>query len=204
MSVRCPLQRGQVDMPARVADSIAAAGTAAGQGSGDGPWRVFAYHTRRGHVATFKRILASVLLAVGVVLVFAGLSASLGLTTLGVLGSAAAIAALLYAGAVWFGAGTIPQAAARLPIVVFDRSGRIVAGEAAGESVSSQFPEMLRPEIERRCRAALGGVSERFPCLHNGRMVVFDAVPVRRADGAVVYGILLRTEAEPAAIAASL
>ena len=61
-----------------------------------------------------------------------------------------------------------------------------------------QFPEMLRAEIEQRCAVALAGTSTRFPCLHNGRMMVFDAVPVRTADGAVIYGILLSTDLEPA------
>jgi hypothetical protein len=111
---------------------------------------------------------------------------------------------LLYAGAVWFGpTPRVPVAGAPVPLVVFDRHGRIVTGSAAGEPLSHQFPEMLRQEIEQRCAAALAGTGSRFPCLHKGRMVVFDALPVRSADGAIVYGILLSADAEPAAIAAT-
>jgi hypothetical protein len=50
-----------------------------------------------------SRVGSTVLLAGGVVLVFAGMSAALGFSISGVLATLAAIAALLYAGGVWFG-----------------------------------------------------------------------------------------------------
>jgi hypothetical protein len=139
-------------------------------------------------MAHLKRLVASVLLAAGMLLVFGGLSAAVGFTPSGIVASIAVIAALLYAGAVWFGpVARVPGAGAPVPLVVFDRHGRIVTGA----------------EIEQRCAAALAGTGSRFPCLHQGRMVVFDALPVRSADGAIVYGILLSADAEPAAIAAT-
>ena len=151
------------------------------------------------------RLSASTLLGVGVVLVFAGYSAALGFTAFGVLASVAAIATLMYAGATWF-----PRTATKAadtteatPLVVFDRSRRIVGGDAAGELLELQFPEILRGEVQRHCAAALHGASTRFPCLQNGRMVVFEALPVRAADGSIIYGILIRSSAEPSAVAAT-
>ena len=152
-----------------------------------------------------NRLIASTLLGVGVVLVFAGYSAALGFTALGVLASLAAIVTLMYAGATWFpkSAPAVADTSPPIPLVVFDRSRRIIGGDAAGELLELQFPEILRGEVQRHCVAALNGASTRFPCLQNGRMVVFEALPVRAADGSIIYGILIRSSAEPAAIAAT-
>jgi hypothetical protein len=151
------------------------------------------------------RLVSTVLLALGAALVFAGLTRALAFTLTGIVASIAGIAALLYIGGVWFGApaAAAPAAAPTAALLVFDRDRRIVSGPALGQPLSLQFPEMLRAEIEQHCTTALAGTATRFPCLHNGRMVVFDAIPVRTADGAIVYGILLSSEVEPAAIAAS-
>jgi hypothetical protein len=155
-------------------------------------------------MAHLKRLVSSVLLVVGVLLVFLGLIGALGFTPTGVLAITAAIAALLYAGAIWSGALLSGQVSGiMLPILVFDRDRRVVSGAGAGKPLSLQFPEMLRAEIERRCAVALAGTSTRFPCLHNGKLMVVEAVPVRKTDGMVVYGILLSTELEPAAIVAT-
>lgn len=150
-----------------------------------------------------KRILSSALLAIGVLLVFAGFTASLGFTPVGMVASLAAIAALLYAGAAWQDSSPRPPGAASLPqpFLVFDLDRRIVTGPATGQPLGSQFPEAIRAEIERRGAAALAGASERFQCLHEGRAIALHVYPVRRADGTIVYGILL--PAEPAAAAAT-
>jgi hypothetical protein len=153
-------------------------------------------------MAPLKRLVASVLLGCGVLLVFTGFSSALGFTPLGIVASLAAIATLMYAGAAWFPAAPA-SAPIREPLLVFDRHCRIVGGPAAGEALASRFPEILRPEIERRCAAALNGTSARFPCLQNGRMVIYDALPVRAADGEVVYGILLTGSVESMPAAAS-
>ena len=86
----------------------------------------------------------------GIMLVFTGLSAALGFTVIGILASVAAIAALLYAGAVWFGEAPVTPipAGADETLIVFDRSLRVAAGGAPGVSVLARFPELLRPEIE--------------------------------------------------------
>ncbi|MGH9310491.1 MAG: hypothetical protein ACRD1U_14025 [Vicinamibacterales bacterium] len=149
------------------------------------------------------RSISSVLLGAGVGLVFLGLSASFGFTAGGMIASLIAVGVLMYAGAIWAAPGPSRLAASPVALVVFDRDRRIVSGGVPGESLTAQFPEMLRPEIGRRAEAALGGSTERFPCLHGGRFVVFEVLPVRDAQGAIVYGILLSTEGEPAAIAAS-
>jgi hypothetical protein len=135
-----------------------------------------------------------VFLAAGVLLVLLGLIAALGFTPAGMLASVAMMTALLYAGAVWFRQPLPPVIPAATPVVVFDRDCRAVTGPAAGQFLPTLYPEMLRPEIERRCRTALAGAGVRFFCLQNGRSVVFDALPVRNAEGIVVYGLLLAVE----------
>ena len=57
-----------------------------------------------------RRVASAILFVGGVAVIFFGLSSALGFSVTGLVASAAAIAALLYAGAVWFG-GT----SARLP-----------------------------------------------------------------------------------------
>jgi hypothetical protein len=145
-----------------------------------------------------RRLIALLLLATGVLLVLLGLIAALGGTPGGILASLAATTALLYAGAAWLRQPPVVASHPSRPVVVFDHDCCVVAGPATGQSLPMQYPEMLRPEIERRCRAALDGTTERFFCLQNGRSVTFDALPVRNADGAVVFGLLLASEAPPA------
>jgi hypothetical protein len=155
-------------------------------------------------MATLSRLVSSVLLVAGVGMVLLGFSTALGLTIGGILASLAAIAALMYVGAVWFGGPPVPPARpAPMPVsvIVFDGAGRIVTGPETGHSVASLFPEKIRPEIERRTAAALAGTPARFPCLYDGRTVLLDALPVRGADGTILYGILLT--AGSAAIAAT-
>jgi hypothetical protein len=153
--------------------------------------------TRWDAMALSKRFASSVLLACGIVLVFVGLSAALGFTFLGVLASVAAIAALLYAGAVWFGEAPAPPAAGSGTILVFDRSLRVAAGAAPGALVLSQFPESLRPDIERRCRLALGGEPSHFACEHGGASIAFDIAPVQTTHDLVLYGVLISGSGPP-------
>ena len=58
----------------------------------------------RDGMARGTRLAASLLFGVGLLLVFTGLSAAFGFAPLGMLASALAIAGLLSAGGVWFGA----------------------------------------------------------------------------------------------------
>ena len=153
-------------------------------------------------------LLSTALMMSGVALVLFGFKTALGSTVSGVIASVAAIVALLYAGAVWFGAGA-PRPGPDLsaswssPLIVFDRDGRIVSGAEKGRPVASLFPEVIRPEIEQRSTAALAGTSVRFACLYNGQAILLDALPVRSADGTIVYGILLSTQSAPATVGAS-
>jgi hypothetical protein len=102
--------------------------------------------------------------------------------------SAAAIAALLYAGAVGFGGapGADPT------VVLFTPQLTVAAGPLAGRAVPDLFPLALRNEIDALCRAALAGQSSRFSPAAGE---TFETAPVRGADGLVVYGILIAGDA---------
>lgn len=127
---------------------------------------------------------STVLLAGGVVLVFAGLSSALGFSLSGMIAITAAIAALLYAGGVWF--GEAPRADAT--VILFTPTLVIANGPMAGRLVVDLYPDAMRREIESRCRAALDGQSSHFSCAPGG---AFQAAPVRAPNGAVVFGLLL-------------
>ena len=143
---------------------------------------------------------SSVLLAGGVVLVFAGLSTALGFSMPGMVASSAAIAALLYAGGVWFGGA--PRADPS--VVLFTRTLAVAGGPLAGRPVTDLFPDAIRAELDGRCREALAGVASHFLCGSGAGRVSFAATPVRDAAGAVVYGLLLSGSlvAEPKGITA--
>jgi hypothetical protein len=159
--------------------------------------------TRQGAMADLKRLFSAVLLAFGVILVFAGMSSALGFTPGGMVASVAVIGALLYAGAVWFGPPSAAPPPAGPRVIVFDRSQRIVAGEGRGEPLTAGFPDSIRAELRQRCDAALDGTSARFVCDHAGAPTAFDAVPVRTSDGTIAYGILLIGVPAPAPLPAS-
>lgn len=127
---------------------------------------------------------STVLLAGGVFLVFAGISSALGFSMSGMIASAAAIAALVYAGGVWFGDGSRTDAT----VVLFTPALAIASGPLAGRPVADMYPETTRREIESRCRAALAGQASHFSC---DAAREFYATPVRSADGTVVFGLLL-------------
>jgi hypothetical protein len=136
-------------------------------------------------VATISRRAGSyVLLAGGVALVFAGLASALSFSVAGMVASAAAIAALLYAGAVWFGGSPRIDAS----VVLFTPQLTVAAGPLKGRALSDLFPIPLRKKIDAACRAALAGQSCRFAA-DDG--TTFEAAPVRSPDGLVVYGILI-------------
>lgn len=157
--------------------------------------------TRLTKMTWRRRFVSSALLIVGIALVFAGFGGSLGFTSAGILAGAAAIAALLYAGAVWFGGAAAPSAAE--PIVVFDRALRVVCGAARGCHVSAHFPDSARGELERCCAAALAGDASHFTCGEDGHVTGYDLVPVLGLDGAVPCGIVIAGTAAPAPAAAA-
>lgn len=151
--------------------------------------RIIYLHTR---MAFLRRLASSSLMAGGLLLVFAGISAALGFSAVGIVTSLAVIAALLYAGGVWFGPSPsiIPPAGADR-VIVFDRALRVAAGALPGVPLLSQFPEPMHPEIDARCRAALQGEHTHFLCEHAGRRLAFDVSPVQTVDGTVLYGVLI-------------
>ncbi len=139
-----------------------------------------------------RRLASSLLLATGIALVFAGISAALGFGASGLVAGIGVIAALLYAGAVWF--GPAPPAVAPAGgerVIVFDRSLHIVSGATPGTPLLPQFPAAMREELEVHCRAALRGEHSHFRCEIGGRQVAFDVAPVQTAPGAVLYGVLI-------------
>lgn len=139
-----------------------------------------------------KRAFSSVLLAVGIVTILVGVSAAFGFTTGGIVASIALVAALLYAGGLWFsGASPTLVAPGADVVIVFDRSLKITSGPAPGTSVTMQFPEAVRPEIEMRCRLALRGEHTHFECEHAGARLAFDIAPIQSIQGVVMYGVLI-------------
>lgn len=132
-------------------------------------------------MARAKYLLASILLAAGIVLVFTGLSSALGFTAPGMIASVAVIAGLLYAGGTWFGAPARPPAAGSA--LMFDHRLELTTGTP----LLMQFHEPMRGEIRVRCLAALAGERTRFTC--GGRD--FHVLPVVDAYGVVIYGVLI-------------
>jgi hypothetical protein len=133
---------------------------------------------------TSHRVGAYILLAGGILLVFAGLAAALSFSLSGMIASAAAITALLYAGGVWFGGSPRVDAS----VVLFTPQLTVAAGPLTGRAVVDLFPIPLHTEIDRLCRAALSGESRGF-LPEAGEPI--EAAPVRAADGAIVYGVLI-------------
>ena len=151
-----------------------------------------------------KRLASSLLLASGIALVFAGLSAALGFTVGGMLASIVAIATLLFAAGVWFGAappGVVAVAGAE-KVIVFDRSLHVAAGAAPGAPLLSQFPAAIRPELEVACRAALRGEHSHVAFEYGGRRITLDVAPVQAIAGAVLYGVVIAGAGTPAAAVA--
>jgi len=131
-----------------------------------------------------QRAGASVLLAGGLVLVFAGVASALAFSLPGMIASAAAIAAILYAGAVWFGGSARTDAS----VLLFTPLLTVAAGPLAGRAVGEFFPVAMRKAIDEHCRAAIAGQASRFSPAEGK---TFEVAPVRAADGAIVYGILI-------------
>jgi hypothetical protein len=148
--------------------------------------------TRWNAMLPANRLLSSVLLASGIVLVFAGLSAALGFTAPGMIASIAVITTLLYAGSVWFATPpTLAIPAGAETVLVFDRELHVAAGPGAGTPLLTRFPPDLRPELEVRCSAALRGESHRFVCDSKDARLVFETAPVASVTGVVVFGTLI-------------
>jgi hypothetical protein len=154
-------------------------------------------------MVSVKRLASSWLLALGIVLVFAGMSASLGFTGGGMVASVAAIVALLYAGGIWFGSPAAVAPAGTETVFVFDRALRVAAGAAPGTPLLSRFPEPMQAEIGARCRAALRGEATHFRCDHAGYWLEFDVTPVHTSSGPVLYGVLICGRGAAVAAAAS-
>jgi hypothetical protein len=138
-----------------------------------------------------KNAASSLLMASGTILTFMGLSSALGFTAGGMLASLAAIAALLYAGGIWFGRRPAPAPAGPPTIIVFDRSLRVVTGESTGSPVAAFFPAAIRSEIETHCEAVLRGEPSHFVCDLAAARFVFDAAPVQNIAGVVLLGVLI-------------
>jgi hypothetical protein len=144
-----------------------------------------------GHIGmNTHRVGSFVLLGGGVFLVFAGLTSALGLSVPSVIASAAAIAALLYAGAVWFG----PAPRTDASVVLFSAPLTVAAGPYAGRPLIDLFPIAQREAIAAHCRVAFDGQAQRFTAAGQS----FEVAPVRSADGTVVYGVLIAVSVTPA------
>lgn len=140
------------------------------------------------------RPLSTLLLVAGVALVFAGITRAMGLSLGAVIAAAAAIGALLYAGAVWFG-----RPRERCSAVIFTRALVVAAGDQAGCAVGDLFPVAMSAEVVARCRAALQGQGSAFTPDGDPAHRTFEAVPIRSADGAIACGLLMIGARLPAA-----
>lgn len=120
-------------------------------------------------------------------LVFVGLASALGFSLPGIIASTAAIAALLYAGGVWF--GDAPRADPS--VVLFTPDLTVAGGSFSGRHVSELFSEGTRAEIDVRCRGALAGGPSHFTCGSGTALHYFSVTPVRDETGVIVYGLLL-------------
>ena len=139
-------------------------------------------------MARLNRVASSVLFACGIALVLLGLSAALGFTVPGMVASVAAVAALLYAGGVWFG----DRASVIAPsVLVFDRDLTVIGGRYAGQMVTARFPEPMRVEIARRCAAAVAGEPSRFVCRDGTTERVFDAAPIVTGRPSEIFGVIV-------------
>ena len=86
--------------------------------------------------------------------------------------------------------------------IVFDLQCRLVSGPHAGQPVTSRFPAAARLDVERYCETVLAGRAARFPCVWDGTPIVFEGLPVRSADGGIVYGLLVPAGAPTGIVAA--
>ena len=139
----------------------------------------------------FKQLLSIALLVAGVVLVFAGLTRSVGFSLAGIAASLAAVVALLYSGAVFFGTYPVPHTITPDTIFVFDRTFRLVAGVHKGLPIRAVLPAGLPGDLDARCTAVFAGKSERFEYAGSSRPMQAHLVPVRDANGAVQFGMLM-------------
>lgn len=132
----------------------------------------------RAHMRAVRRLTSSLLLAGGIVLVFAGVNAALGFTIPGIVASLAAIAGLLYAGAAWGQASPRPERA-----LIFDRHLQLTTGEP----LLARFPETQRDEVRAKATATLAGA--RASLLVDGRPMMM--APITSESGLVLYGAIV-------------
>ena len=136
----------------------------------------------RATMLHFRRVASTLLLAGGVVLVFAGVNAALGYTVAGMVASLAGIAGLLYAGAVWFGAS---PAVTFDRVLVFDHSLQLTSGAP----LLARFPDAQKDEIRAKATATLAGA--RASVLVDGRTLLM--LPIISDTGLVLYGVVVDT-----------
>jgi hypothetical protein len=125
-----------------------------------------------------RRVASSLLLASGIVLVFTGINAALGFTLPGMVASIAAIAGLLYAGAVWFGGTPEPSG-----VAVFDHTLTLTNGSP----LLARFSDSQKEEVRAKATATLAGAKASLAV--DGR--TFLMTPILSEGGAVLYGALV-------------
>ena len=152
-------------------------------------------------MAELKRLFSSVLLAVGMLLVFDGLLTALGFTASGMVISIAVVVALIYTGAVWFSPPSRRASAGpwREPLV-FDRAGLILSGAERSRPLTAQFSDAMRAEVAQHAAAAFAGLPGRLTLEGNHRGVELEFLPVRNASGVVVFGIVVASAAMGAVV----
>jgi hypothetical protein len=89
--------------------------------------------------------------------VFAGLTRSVGFSLAGITASLAAVVALWYPGAVFFGTYVASHTMAPDTIFVFDRTFRLVADVHKGLPIRAALPAGLPGDLDARCPAPTSG-----------------------------------------------
>lgn len=130
-----------------------------------------------------RRLVSSLLLGSGIVLVFAGINTALGFSAAGIVASLVVIAGLLYAGSVWGAAPVMPSGA----VLTFDHGLRL----ADGRPLLSRFPSAQHDEIRAKAIATLAGA--RASLVIDGKP--FSMSPIVSDSGAVLYGAIVETSA---------
>ena len=112
-------------------------------------------------MSRMREVLSIGLLIAGVALVFVGVTRSVGFSQTDI-ASLAAVAVLLYSGAVFCGASATTHSEQRDTIFVFDRTFRLVSGGHKGLPIRAVLSEIPDADIESRCSAVFTRKSDRF------------------------------------------
>ena len=139
------------------------------------------------------------LLTAGAVLVFAGMTRSVGFSFAGITAPRSSRSCI---GCCFFGTYAAPHVGKRDTIFVFDRTFRLVTGHE-GLPIRAVLPSRSPSDHDARCTAVFGGKSERFEYAVTSQRVQADLVSVCDADGTVQFGMVILNRAGHAPVSSA-